>query len=130
MTTTTPFAGAPRLISADTAAITIMAGLGWDQNCSPNPPGIYCWWFPFYWSSESFLNFVWWVTTASKTLATISKLYGILRFSLVGALPWLYRFVRVGYVCLFPGPPLLVAHFLTDEVVLMQALAGFEQRDL
>ncbi len=48
----------------------------------------------------------------------MSKVYGVLPFSLVGAWPWLDRLVRVGYVCLLPNPPQLVARFVPDEVVL------------
>ena len=54
----------------------------------------------------------------TKSLAKLSDIYMVLGLSLVGPLSGLHRVVRVGYVCLFPGPPQLVAHLLPDEVVL------------
>jgi hypothetical protein len=73
--------------------------------CFPDFPGICFRMFPGYGLYESSLNLVRCFDRQTKSRVELSKLYFGLWFSLIGALPWLNRFVRVGYVCLLPGPP-------------------------
>jgi hypothetical protein len=49
-------------------------------------------------------EFVCWVKAANKITGKALDLLWVVGFLLVGSLPWLDRMVRVGYVCLFPGP--------------------------
>jgi hypothetical protein len=89
------------------------------------PPGSCFHWFPGGGLNEISLNLVCWVKTANKITGKIAledagvlDFYWVLGFSLIGSLSGLRRVVRVGDVCLFPGPAQLVAHLLPEEVVL------------
>ena len=56
------------------------------------------------WAIQNLPEFVCWVKAVNKITGKALDFLWVIRFLLVGSLPWLDRMVRVGYVCLFPGP--------------------------